>query len=392
MSDASHPAEPERTRGGYLLLFFGLAAGLGTWAGFQFLYPPRDARALDDAARLTREKQQLENELQATRLRIAAVERSHKADLAPLEKTAADLKERLDDTNKRLMTATQNLNDAEKALRAAQANAKKAADDLAAERARAKDGAELKKAVTKAEDALQKEKAKVTAAERSLTAALTAKVKAEQERDALKKETARAVRPEPTDVLLVAMNSGNLSLHRYKNLFRELVDPAKRSLASGCRIGMGLADGANWVPIAGFDDDDPKKLNEAFGYFEPANRSSTDNLNDVREPVKSAFEKSKAAKRCVVVASLRCRPPAKSAFDDWKGLELTVILIGSEDRAGDLGKDRLREWFEFCHAVGGQPVQLLGTPKDPEDPDDGLIDRVRRALRLATQPRYSPGR
>src|SRR5215213_109131 len=115
------PAEPERTRSGWFLLSFGLAAaGLGIWAGFQFLYPPSDARALADVARLTREKQQLENELQATKLRVAAVERSHKDDLAPLEKAAADLKEKLDDVNKRLMAATRSYHDTEKALRAKQ--------------------------------------------------------------------------------------------------------------------------------------------------------------------------------------------------------------------------------------------------------------------------------
>lgn len=470
MSGTAYPVMAERARRGCLLLLIPLAAlGLGAWAGFQFMHPPRDARALDDVARLTGEKQRLENDLQAIKLRVANIERDSAAGTAPLlegkqqaERKAAALAEKVAELEKRLTDARASYNRAEIDLgkandalgtqrRAAQAaamerddakaslaKARKDLDRMRGERDRAIEGMKgggadaklLKEALArekKGEEALETASKKVAAASRDLmavnerlTTALAQKEMAIKTRDAAVKERdaamaagnkadadrnaalqqvkeaearlAAAMKPEATDTLVVAMSSGNLSLHRYKNLFREFVDPGKRSLPAGCRIGMGLADGANWVPIVGFDDDDPRKANEAFGYFEPANNATTDNLNDVRGPVRLAFEKSKGVRRCVVVASLRCRPPAKSGFDDWKGLELTVILIGSEDKAGDLGKDRLREWFEFCHAVGGRPVQLLGTPKDPEDPDDGLIDRVRRALRHATQPRYMPGR
>jgi hypothetical protein len=209
-------------------------------------------------------------------------------------------------------------------------------------------------------------------------------------RGALKKaEAALAKLPvvEPTDVLVLALNSRNWSVNPYRKEFRELVDPDKATVVRGMRVGLSVFQGIARDVRVPLGEADPKTVEAELKKFEQPRDEVTDDLPALRNLVLGEFKSSEARRRCVVVASTACPVVPATQLKAWEGLPTHVILIGSDSRASELDTRRLLQWHAFCRNCGGS-LTLLSSRGELKGRDEALAKQLLACLKHATQPVY----
>ncbi len=193
---------------------------------------------------------------------------------------------------------------------------------------------------------------------------------------------------EPTDVVVVGLHSQNLSLHNYLDVFREMVDPGRRALLAGSRIGFLLDEGGDVQVLAPLDGKQADEVGKRFARVTPAREGTIDRMEGLAARVREQFKDQKARYRhCVVVASVACQPPPREQYNDWKDVPVHVILIGTDKRVRELEVGLLQNWYRFTRSCKGS-LTLLSAEGDREVPDKDLLEQLRGCLWQATQPLF----
>ena len=201
---------------------------------------------------------------------------------------------------------------------------------------------------------------------------------------AVAKQPAGALCPQ-LDVMVLALNSRNLTLADYKDTFRGLFADYARERpfwdpAGNYRLGFYVAQTEQVDGRVPFDD--PTIRLTSFNIGAPGNHI-TERLSAIGPRVLEKFSKDRPNRRCLVVASTQC-PPPEVTDPGWKELPAVDAVLIS--RAGQPpSTEFVGRWRSFCRTKKGE-VALLESARDASGPDRAAVLELRLKLRSLAHP------
>lgn len=187
------------------------------------------------------------------------------------------------------------------------------------------------------------------------------------------------------DVMVLALNSRNLTLADYKDAFRGLFADFARERpfwdpTGNYRLGFYVAQTEQVDGRVPFGDPTPRLT--SFNIGAPGNHI-TERLSAIGPRVLEKFSKDHPNRRCLVVASAQC-PPPQAADPGWKELPaVDAILIATA--AQPLAADFTERWKSFCRHKKGEAVFLVSRA-DTATSDRAAVLELRLRLRSLAHP------
>ena len=188
------------------------------------------------------------------------------------------------------------------------------------------------------------------------------------------------------DVMVLALNSRNLTLADYKDAFRGLFADYDRERpfwdpGGNYRLGFYVAQTEQVDARVPFDN--PAIRLTSFNIGAPGNHI-TERLSAIGPRVLERFNKDRPNRRCLVVASTQC-PPPELTDPGWKELPaVDAVLIG---HAGQLppSEDFVDRWKNFCRQKKGEATFLASRAVTAEQ-DRAAVLELRLKLRSLAHP------
>jgi hypothetical protein len=165
------------------------------------------------------------------------------------------------------------------------------------------------------------------------------------------------------DLLIVAVNSKNLAITHYQDVFRKFFD-GRAGEPRARRLGFYVAAGGTLDTRV-----DVKTGKRALAQFFIAKPSpdTTEMLDKVGPFLAEALDKSRPS-RCLLVASGKCPAPSATGAG-WEELAgLDVVLISPTGRHPAPEPEELRHWLGLCALKGGSFCHLKADVADGPDP------------------------
>jgi hypothetical protein len=171
-----------------------------------------------------------------------------------------------------------------------------------------------------------------------------------------------------TDVLIVVVNSKNLTITDYQDVFRKFFD-GRAGEPRAQRLGFYVAAGGTLDTRV--DAKTGKRAASQF-FITKSSPDTTEMLDKVGPLLADELEKGRQ-NRCLLVASGKCKAPTARG-PGWEQLAgLDVVLISHPGQGAGPEPEELRRWLELCALKGGLFCHLQATA-------DGADPAVTRAL------------
>ena len=154
----------------------------------------------------------------------------------------------------------------------------------------------------------------------------------------------------PTDVLILALHSADLSVARVRGPIQAQFEPrARADRDPGTRVGLMVAIGGEVQKELLIKLADAKTTPTRLDALGQNPSGVAEQLADLGADVLNQYDSSaKTVRRVVVVASDRAAPPTDSRH--WVGLQVDCVLVADGHRPD---ADKLLAWHQFTAARGG---------------------------------------
>jgi hypothetical protein len=188
------------------------------------------------------------------------------------------------------------------------------------------------------------------------------------------------------DVMVLALNSRNLTLADYKEAFRGLFDDYARERpfwdpAGNYRLGFYVAQTEQVDARVPFDD--PTIKLTSFNIGAPGNHI-TERLSAIGPRVLEKFSKDRPNRRCLVVASTQCPPPELND-PGWKELPAVDAVLISHTGQLPPSEEFVERWKSFCRHKKGEAIFRVSRA-DGTRPDREAVLELWLKLRSLAHP------
>lgn len=188
------------------------------------------------------------------------------------------------------------------------------------------------------------------------------------------------------DVMVLALNSRNLTLAGYKEAFRGLFDDYARERqfwdpAGNYRLGFYVAQTEQVDARVPFDD--PTIKLTSFNIGAPGNHI-TERLSAIGPRVLEKFSKERPNRRCLVVASTQCSPPSLTD-PGWKELPAVDAVLISDSGQLPPSEEFVNRWKSFCRQKKGEATFRVSRTNG-DRPDREAVLELRLKLRYLAHP------
>jgi hypothetical protein len=188
------------------------------------------------------------------------------------------------------------------------------------------------------------------------------------------------------DVMVLALNSRNLTLADYKEAFRGLFHDYARERpfwdpAGNYRLGFYVAQTEQVDARVPFDD--PTIKLTSFNIGDPGNHI-TERLSAIGPRVLEKFSKDRPNRRCLVIASTQCPPPELND-PGWKELPAVDAVLLSHTGQLSPSEEFVERWKSFCRQKKGEATFRVSRA-DGTRPDREAVLELWLKLRSLAHP------
>jgi hypothetical protein len=193
----------------------------------------------------------------------------------------------------------------------------------------------------------------------------------------VKQTEAKKARPD-RDILIVAMHSGNLSLHNQIDTIADRV----RKPPSDARVALLLVDGSEpdlIFPFKPLKEVKRKSAERKVSRLRAAS-DTVDSLADAETAgaIQSAFKDgSNPRRQCVIIASTDCAPPSDEIIQKLKQskIKVNVLLVGMEGEDHYFKRKEV-QWNKLAKKTSGSVSRGLIKPRNSEkESEKAYIER-----------------